>query len=287
MELIRNAALSYQVDHLGHLVAASGHDKAYAVGLLQHACCGLYEVLRSLLHRDTTQEGHQFVLALRLLELLGMCQRLYGVVYRRDLTRILTVFLNHGLTRQVAHAHDMIGLVHTAFLDSIYRRVHVAAAAVKVGRMHVDHQRLARDMLCKHTGRIGQPVVRVDNVEVQRVSQHRSHGLVVADLLDQVVRVTTRETDATQVIRTDTAIVVADAVAEMIVLLRRHLALHALAHVVVVVVFPYYRNAVCSDDAQKRLIFVAPRLRNDKRDMHVFLLCHTTSQSVAGRTETS
>ena len=149
-----------------------------------------------------------------------MLQRLYGIVYRRYLTRILIVFLDHGLTRQVAHAYDMIRLVHTALLDGIYRRVHVAAAAVKVGCMHVDHQRLTRDMLGKHTGRIGQPVVRVDDVKVQRVGQHRSHCLVVADLFDQVVRVTTRETDTSQVVRTDTTIVVADAVAEMIVLLR-------------------------------------------------------------------
>ena len=170
MELVRNTAFGYEIDHLRHLVAASGHHESYAVGLAQYSCCGLYEILGTLLHSDSTQERDKLVFALRLRELLGMRQRLYGIMYRTYLARIDTIFLYNRPSCQVTYANDMICCVHTAFLYRINRRVDVAAATVEIGRVNVDYQRFAADLLGKYTRRISQPVVAVDNIKFQTVS---------------------------------------------------------------------------------------------------------------------
>ena len=138
VEFVRDAAFGYQVNHLGHLVAATGHHKAYAVRLAQHARCGFYEILRTFLHRDTAKESNQLVFALRLLEFFRMGKRLYRVVNRAHFARVDTVFLDDRVARQVTYAYDMVCLFHAAFLDGEHRRVHVAATAVEVRRMNVD-----------------------------------------------------------------------------------------------------------------------------------------------------
>ena len=137
-----------------------------------------------------------------------------------------------------------------------------------------------RDMLCEHACGVGQPVVRVDDVEIQRMRQHTGHGFVVAYLFYQVVGIASREAHAAQVVRADTTIVVVDAVAQMEILLRRHAAFHALLDVVVRIVFPDDRHAIGADNLQERLIFIAPGLGDHEGDVHVRLLRHAARQAV-------
>ena len=140
VELIRNTALCHQVDHLVHHIATTCHHETHAIGLSQDACCGLNEVLRTFLHGDTAEESDELVFALVLDELIRISQWLYRVVHGADLVRWLTVFLNHRAASELAHAHDMVCFVHTAFLDGIHSRVDIAAAAVEVRSVHVDNQ---------------------------------------------------------------------------------------------------------------------------------------------------
>ena len=183
VELIRYAALCHEVNHFVHHIAATCHHEAHAICLCQYACCGLHEVLWTFLHGDTAEEGHQLVFALMLHELLGVSQWLYGIVHGAHFVRGLTVFFNHGAACQFAHAHDVVCLVHTAFLDGIYGRIDIAAAAVEVCSVHVYHEWLARYLLRKHTRWVCQPVVAVDDVEVECVCQYAGYCLVVAYLL--------------------------------------------------------------------------------------------------------
>jgi hypothetical protein len=190
-------------------------------------------------------------------------------------------------SKLVLESGRTIRCIHASFLNRINGRVHIAATAVEIRRVNVDNQRLAADLFREHTCRISQPVVAVDNIEIQTVSQHACYRFVVTDLLYQVVRIATREIYASEVVRTDTTIVVTDAVAQVIELLRTHLAFHTRLDVVVVHVLPYNRHTVCANDTEERLILVTPRLRNDERDIHVRLLCHAASQSVTRRTQTT
>ena len=181
----------------------------------------------------------------------------------------------------------MVRFLHTALLNREDGGVHIATAAVEIRRMHMDNQWLTADMLCEYTRRIGQPIMAVDDVEIQTVRQHTRYRFVVTDLLNQVIRITARETDASEVIRTDTAVVIMNAVAEMIELLRTHLSLHAGFDVVVVHILPDDRYTVRTNDAQERLIFVTPRFRNNERNLHVRLLRHAARQAVTGGSQTS
>ena len=118
-------------------------------------------------------------------------------MYRAYLARVDTVFLNHRITCQVAHAHDVVSFLHTAFLNRENGRIDITATTVEIRRMDMDNQWFAADMFREHTRRISEPVVAVDDVEIQTVSQHTRHGLIVTDLLNQVIRITAGETDAT------------------------------------------------------------------------------------------
>ena len=117
----------------------------------------------------------------------------------------------------------------------------------------------------------------VDNIKLQTVCQYTGYCLVVADFFNQVVRITTGEADATQIVRTDTTVVIADTIAEMVIFLGAHLAFHPLFYVVVIDIFPNNRHTVCTDDTQERLVFIAPWFRDDERDFHIFLLTHAAS----------
>ena len=83
----------------------------------------------------------------------------------------------------------MVGVVHAVLLYGEHRGVHVAARAVVVGGVHVDYQGLAGDLLGMDAGGVGEPVVRVDDVEVNGARYHTGHDGVVVDFLQQVVGV--------------------------------------------------------------------------------------------------
>ena len=211
-----------------------------------------------------------------------MSQRLYGIVYGAYLTRVNAVFLNDRVTCQVTYAHDVIRHLHTAFLNRENGRIDVTATSVEIRSVYVYHQWLAADLLGEDPRRIRQPIMAVDDIEIQGVCQHGCYSLVVADLFDQVIGIATRETDATEVVCADTTVVITDSVTETVVVLRTHPAFHALFDVVVIYIFPYYRHAVGANDTQERLILVAPWFGNDERDLHVWLLSHTTGQTITG-----
>ena len=76
-------------------------------------------------------------------------------------------------------------------------------------------------------------------------------------------------------------------VAEMEILFGAHSALQTLLDVVIAVLFPYHGDAVCSDDSQETLIFIAPWFRDDERDLHVRLLRHAARQTVTSSSQTT
>ena len=71
-----------------------------------------------------------------------------------NLCGILTVFLDNGATGEFAHSHDMIGVVHTVFLDSEHGGIHISARTVEVGSVNMDHEGFASHLLGMDTGGI-------------------------------------------------------------------------------------------------------------------------------------
>ena len=205
-------------------------------------------------------------------------------MHRAHFVRRLPIFLNYRAACEFTHAHDMITFIHTALLNRIHSRVHITTAAVKISGMHMDNQWFSSNLLGKYTSRVGQPIMAVDDIKIQTMCQHTGYSFVVIDLFYQVIWITTRKTNTTQLVCTNTTIVISNTIAQVEILFSTHSTRHALLYVVVVILFPYYRHAVSANDTKERLVFITPWFRNDECDIHIFLLRHTACQTITGGT---
>ena len=77
----------------------------------------------------------------------------------RDLRWILVILLDDRTAREIAHGDDVVSMVHPVHLDAEDGWVHIASAAVEVGRMDVHYQGFACELLGVNACWIGQPVV--------------------------------------------------------------------------------------------------------------------------------
>ena len=282
MEAVGNVAVGSEANHLLHHIAATCHHKAYVVSLGKHARSSLHEVFRSLLHSDTSEECHHLVLTLLHLDAANLlAQGLHCIVHGSHLVGVDSIFLNHSLASEVAHGDDVVGIVHTVLLNCEHRGVHIAAAAVEVGGVHVYHQRLACHLLGMDTGRISEPVVRVYHIEIDSACNHTCHYRIVIDLLEQVVGIAARKLNAAEIVGAHVVEVGIDMVAQVEVELRIHHIAYAALHIVVAYVAPCHWHTVCAHYAGKAALFVTPWLRNDKSDVHVAIVIHTLCEAVA------
>ena len=136
---------------------------------MQYHVGSLYEILRSLLHSETAQEGYDLLLTLmiRAWDVLPLLlQWVYGIVHGETLAWVLVILVDDRLAGQLRYTHNAVGIVHTILLDGIHRRVHLATASVEVGGMYVDAQWFAAYSLGMDAGREGKPVVSMDNIKV-------------------------------------------------------------------------------------------------------------------------
>ena len=172
-------------------------------------------------------------------------------MHRAYLMRRLTIFLNHRAACEFTHAHDMITFIHTALLNRIYSRVYITTTTIKIRCMHMDNQWFASNLLGKYTSRVGQPIMAVDDIKIQTMRQHTGYSLVVIDLFYQVIWITTRKTNTTQLVRTNTTIVISNTIAQVEILFGTHSARHALLHIMVVILFPYHRYTIGTNDTKE------------------------------------
>ena len=137
------------------------------------------------------QEGNYLFLGLvglHVEKLLGEGSN--GVVYGGNLGRVDSVFLYNGLTGEVAHGDDVVGVGHTVLLYSEHGGIDIAARAVEVGGVYMDHQRLSCHLLGMDAGGIGEPVVGVDYVEIECAGYDAGADGIIVYLLKKIVRVT-------------------------------------------------------------------------------------------------
>ena len=89
----------------------------------------------------------------------------HGIVHGHDLGGIDAVFVDDDVAREVADRDHAVGRLHAATLDGVHAGVHhIVGAAVERGRVHMDDERLAGQLLGGDAGQVGQPVVGVDDV---------------------------------------------------------------------------------------------------------------------------
>ncbi len=99
---------------------------------------------------------------------------------------IHAVVVDHCLAGEVADRYYVVGMCHAVALYAVDSWVGLASGAVVLGGVHVDYQRLTGHLLGVYAGRICEPVVAVDNVEVEGACEHACHYRVVVYFFEEV-----------------------------------------------------------------------------------------------------
>ena len=200
---------------------------------------------------------------------------------------ILMIFFNHRLAGQVTYGYDMIRIIHAILFYGIYIRIHISATTVVISSMHVYNKRFATHILGMYSGRISQPVVRMDNVILFRTGHHACNDRVVIDLFQQVIGITAGKFHASKIIHVTITEISINMIAEIIIFLRIHVFRQSLPDVVHLDITPYDRNITHSYYFQETLVFIAPGLRYTKSYIHIRLHSHSSCKTKTGRTQTS
>ena len=286
MEAVGNATLCGKVDHSFHHIARTREAETDVLCAFEHEGSGFHKVFGAFLHSDASEEGDHLLFALVVrfalrhdgLNVFG--QRIDSIVHSDALRRVLMVVIDDRLSREFRHAHDAVSVVHTVFLNGIDGGVHLSARTVEVSGVHVNHQGTSAHLFGVDAGRIGEPVVGMDNVVLLLSGNDASHDGIVVDFFLQVVGIFSRKLDAAQIVGLAIGEVSIDVVAQGIVLFRCHARAEAFFDVVVVHISPNDGCFAQADDVHKTLIFVAPRFRNAEGDVHIGLLRHASCDAV-------
>ena len=153
--------------------------------------------------------------------------------------------------------------------------------------MHMNHQRLAAHLLGMNAGRIGEPVVRVNDVELLSAGNHTGYDRIVVDLFHEVVGIAPRKLDTTQVIGLQIIEICIDMTAKVEILLRVHAVAVALLHVIPTYIAPGDRGIGGPDYMSKSFILISVGFRYDKGDFNIATLGHAFGQAITGRAQTS
>ena len=209
-------------------------------------------------------------------------QRIHGIVYGIALTRILMILVDDRLTRQLRHTHDAVGIVHTVLLDTVNGRIHLTTRTVEVGSMNMDAQRFTTDLLGMDAGRIGQPVVSMDNVVVQGTSHHASDNRIVIDFLMQIARITTGKFHSAQVVDMHVVEVGIQMVAQTEIQVRIHDITHSLTDIVGRHVTIGNRHSIHGHNLASRTILVTEGMRQTERNIHIALSIKALRDTIVG-----
>ncbi len=173
MKPVGNASFGCKEYHFVHHVSAASHYKTHVVIVFQHFGGGFHEVFGTFLHCYSSKERDDFFFGFGYFEVEQVfAQRCHGIVYRGYFGRVDAVFFNNGLSSKVADGHDMVGVVHAVLLYAEYGGIDIAARAVEVGGVHVDYEGFACNLLGVYAGRVCEPVVGVDYVEIKGAGYH-------------------------------------------------------------------------------------------------------------------
>ena len=187
--LVPDAELGGKLDHRLRLVAAAGHHELDVLVLLQDALGGVHEVLRPLLQRDAAEVEDDLVALADGADAHGLRVEVDAVVDHFALGNGHRVAVRADVPGQHADRDHLDGGVHAAALDVVDGLVDVLAGTVEFRAVDVHHERLAGDARERDAGGVGEPVVRVDHVEVAVAAAFHHEARVRLALREEVARV--------------------------------------------------------------------------------------------------
>src|SRR5574344_6351 len=189
VEAVGNASLCSKVNHCVHHISRASHTETHVTSAMEHHIGSLNEILRSLLHSDTTEERNHLIATCMVGTwnlVIFLLQWINGIVNREALARILVILVDNRLTSEFRYTHNAVSPIHTVLLNRIYRRVNLSTRAVEVCGMHMDAQRFAAHLLGMNTSGIGKPVVGVNDVKLLGACHLSGNYRVIVDFLVQV-----------------------------------------------------------------------------------------------------
>ena len=171
-------------------------------------------------------------------------------------------------------------MVHTVLLYAIDGGVHLAAGTVEVRGMDMDAEGLSTHHFGMDASWIGQPVVRMDEVELLASCQHACNDGEVVDFFVQVAWIASGEANAAHVVESLQVVEVRiEMVTEAVVVLCR-MTDEAVLDVVVPDIAPNDGHLAHVDYLEEVLLFSC-RLWHTEGRLHVPLQAQSLSDAVA------
>ena len=131
-------------------------------------------------------------------------------------------------------------------------------------------------------GRIGQPVVCMDDVKLFRPCDNAGYHRIVVYLIMQIGRITTGKLHASQIIDMHIIEIGIDVVAETIVIVRRHDVAYSALHVIMSNIPPYDGHTVHGNNPCCRAVFIAKRMWQTECNIDIALGMKPLGYTVVG-----
>ena len=205
-------------------------------------------------------------------------QRIHSIVHGKYLSWVLMILIDNCATGKLRYAHNAIGVIHSVLFHRIDSRINLSSRTVKISGMNMNAERLAAYHFRMHTGRIGQPVVCVDNVKLLLTRHHSGYNRKVIDFFMQISRITAGKVHTAKVVDVHIREIRIDMVAQSVVLFRTHCRQTRL-QIIIIDVTPYDRHLVHADYIQELLFFTC-WLGHAESRFHIPLQAQSFSYSV-------
>ena len=299
MEAVSNSETGHVAYAPVEHIAAAGHYEAYIVASLEHLCSCLNEILRSLLIGHTAEEGDNLVLHSPLHLDAGATGEIHGIMDGDNLCRVCSVLVDYDVAGKVTHSDDFVCLGHTPLLKGIDAGVYIViAGTVERSRVDVYHKRFAGELFSCNSGKVGEPVVSVDDIELILVLECdcAADHCVAGNLLHQIGSVFSGEFEFlaigdAEILHLPLSLLLNHIGKIFRCNIRHHIGsnvheLHFSEKFIHAFGNRIYSHIAGIDDADCRLVLVTRCGRHHEKDFHV-VLGKTLGHTVAGSTETS
>ena len=107
-------------------------------------------------------------------------------MHRKDLARILMILIDNCLTSEFTDAHNAVSIIHSVLLYTVNRRIYLASTAVEISGMHMNAQWFSTHLLGMYARTISQPIMCMDNIEIESSGYNACNYRIVVNLLMQI-----------------------------------------------------------------------------------------------------
>ena len=206
-------------------------------------------------------------------------------MHGKYLSGVLMILVNNSATSKLGYAHDTIGMIHTILLNRINSRIDFATRTVKIRSMHMDAKRLSANHFGMYSGRVSQPVMRMNDIKLLLTGYYSGNDREIINFFVQVPGITTSKLHTPQIIHMHIRKIGINMIAERVIFFRCHFQQAGL-QVVVVDITPHDGYLIHTDYFQELFFFTA-RFRHTENRLHITLQTQSFSYSIRSNRKTT